>query len=168
MCTANICRSPTAEYLARSRFGEGTAFFRSAGFLSAGNQPPDLLAKALDELGVDVTPHRSYRLDGPSLDGADLVLTMEGEHVQKATLIDRDSYPKILPLREAAEVARVIPGDRLAVEELLEAVNRSRDPSAYLSPRWDVDDPYNRKLKDYRRAVAELDALVGDLIGRLL
>ncbi|MGI9615234.1 MAG: low molecular weight protein arginine phosphatase, partial [Acidimicrobiales bacterium] len=33
VCTANICRSPAAEALARHRYGEQDALFRSAGLL---------------------------------------------------------------------------------------------------------------------------------------
>jgi protein-tyrosine-phosphatase len=167
VCTANICRSPTAEVLARAHYGEQSARFRSAGFLRSGEQSPDLLVRVLAEKGIDVTGHRSYELNRPSLAAADLVLTMESEHVQQATLIDKRSFPKIMPLKEAAEVALSLPTGQLSVESLLEAVNRHRDPTSYLSTQWDVADPYNRKLKHYRQAVAEIENLVHAVIGRL-
>ncbi|MCP3988531.1 MAG: hypothetical protein GY724_05640 [Actinomycetia bacterium] len=168
VCTANICRSPSAEVLARHHFGEDAALFRSAGFLRPDEQPPKLLANALSELGVDVTAHRSFQLNEISLQVSDLVLTMEGEHVQRATILHRESFPKIVPLKEAAEVAAGSGNPRLTVEELLAEVNQRRDPSSYLSSKWDVADPYNRKLKDYRRAVAEIDGLVQTVIGPLV
>lgn len=168
VCTANICRSPSAEALARQRYGEDLALFRSAGFLRAGDQPPTLLATALHELGVDVTQHRSYVLNEASIVAADLVLTMEGEHVQRATLLHRTSFPKIMPLKEAAEVMTRHRSARFEAAELIEQVNQDRDPSAYLSTSWDVQDPYNRKLKDYRRAVTEIAGLVDAVIGRLV
>lgn len=167
VCTANICRSPAAEALARQRFGEREAIFRSAGFLEAGRSCPPQLIQSLEEQGVDARGHRSYELDAASLRAADLVLTMEGEHVQKATLVDREAFPKILPLREAAErLSRRRAGPAVLVEFLAE-VNDHRDPTSYLSGHWDVADPYGRKLKDYRKAVAEISELVDGVIGRL-
>lgn len=167
VCTANICRSPTAEYLARSRFGEDYWRFRSAGFLPSGRAPSDTLIRALGEIDVDVRRHRSYQLDRASLAAADLVLTMEGAHVQQATEIDPDSYPKSLPLREAAAALDDWDGSAATVEELLDEVARERDPATYLGDDWDVDDPFGRSLRVYRRTVAEIGDLVDSVLGRL-
>jgi protein-tyrosine-phosphatase len=167
VCTANICRSPTAEAVARHRFGEQAVMFRSAGFLASGQACPATLLQALDEVGVDASQHRSYRLDEPSLRASDLVLTMEGEHVQRATFLHRDAFPRILPLKEAAQHMARIPDLRVSLEQFIDEVNRSRDPTAYLSTRWDVEDPYRRKLKHYRQAVEEISGLVESVVGRL-
>ncbi|MEM9891681.1 MAG: hypothetical protein AAF962_12515 [Actinomycetota bacterium] len=165
VCTANICRSPTAELLSRYRYGEDRVLVRSAGFLMEGESSPSLLIDALAEHGIDGSHHRSHKVDVASLNAADLVLTMEGDHVQRATLLHREAFPKIMPLTEAAAVIRehgpMVPADLVA------AVNRERDPGSYLSTTWDVDDPYKRKLKDYRRAVVEISGLVDDVVGRL-
>ena len=141
--------------------------FRSAGFLTQDEPCPALLLRALREVGVDASAHRSYRLDPASLEAADIVLTMEGQHVPSATRLHRPAFTKVVPLKEAADVMGFLPG-RLAVSDLLDEVNRSRDPRTYLSKGWDVADPYKRKLRDYRRAVAEIDELVGQVVGRLL
>lgn len=167
VCTANICRSPTAEYLARDRFGEQYWRFRSAGFLPSGRAPSDTLIKALDEVGLDVRLHRSYQLDRASIAAADLLLTMEGSHVRQATEIDAAAYAKTLPLREAAAVLDEWDDTVATVEELLTEVARERDPSSYLRDDWDVDDPYGRSLRVYRRTVAEIGDLVDSALGRL-
>jgi len=166
VCTANICRSPAAETLARSRFGEREAIFRSAGFLDEGRECPPLMIQALQEKGVDATAHRSYQLDEASLEAADLVLTMEGEHVKRATLLQPDAFDKIVALREAADLlsSSRVP---MSLPEFIVSLNRERNPSTYLSARWDVSDPFGRKLKDYRRAVEEISELVQAVIGRL-
>lgn len=168
VCTANICRSPAAEALARHRFGESAALFRSAGFLDDGHPCPRDLVHVLDERGVDVSAHRSYHLDQASLEAADLVLTMEGEHVQRATLLHRPSFAKILPLKEAAARLTGAPPTRLELEEFVESVNSSRDPSSYLSTRWDVADPYRRRLRHYRQAVDEIEGLIDVVCRRLI
>ncbi len=166
VCTANICRSPAAEALARQRFGEQDAIFRSAGLLDGGRGCPDHLIETLRDRGIDISSHRSYQLDPASLNAADLVLTMEGEHVQQATTIDRNCFAKTVPLREAAEVLGAAAGPQ-PVETFIATLRAVRDPSSYLSNQWDVDDPYRRKLKDYRRAVDEIASLVERVIGRL-
>jgi protein-tyrosine-phosphatase len=167
VCTANICRSPAAENLARARFGETTAVFRSAGFLGSGQASPELLQQTLAEQGVDISHHRSYQLDDASLNAADVVLTMEGEHVQRATLLNGGAFAKIMPLKEAADAIETSGWGQYPLAALLDRVSVERDPSSYLSTRWDVDDPYGRKLRDYRSAVAELTELVDVVIGRL-
>lgn len=167
VCTANICRSPSAELLARDRFGEREMVFRSAGFLASGQTCPPELIGVLAERGIDAAGHRSYRLDEASIGAADMLLTMESAHVQKATMLSAEAFPKTVPLKEAAMVAGELGLERLSVEQLLEAVNRDRDPRRYLAPSWDVDDPYGRRTKVYRQAVQEIDQLLQQVIGRL-
>ncbi len=153
--------------MARHTYGEELALVRSAGFLRTGDPSPKLLIQALQEIGVDGSYHRSNEVDPVTLDAADLVLTMEGEHVQRATLLHREAFPKIMPLTEAVEVAQGL-GPVCTVGDLIGAVNDQRDPTLYLTDEWDVADPYNRKLKDYRRAVGEISGLVEELFTRLL
>jgi protein-tyrosine-phosphatase len=168
VCTANICRSPAAEHLARARFGEDRAVFRSAGYLTAGEPCPPPLLRALSELGVDASAHRSYLVDQASLAAADLVLTMEGQHVPRATRIDPVSLAHVLPLKEALAVLTRLPGAQVGLDDFLAALAQVRDPRSYLAKGWDVDDPYRRRLKQYRRAVTEIDQLVTKVIGRLV
>ena len=138
--------------------------FRSAGFLSPNQSCPAPLVQVMEEWGIDVSAHRSYQVDEASLAAADLVLTMEGQHVQKATLLLQSAFPKVMPLKEAAHAMAATGGN---LDALLSRVAVDRDPTSYLSSRWDVDDPYNRKLKDYRRAVNEISGLVDEVVGRL-
>jgi protein-tyrosine phosphatase len=167
VCTANICRSPTAEYLARNRFGEDYWRFRSAGFLPSGRIPSDTLVQALAELDIDAREHRSYQLDRASIAAADLLLTMEGSHVRQATEIESSAYPKTVPLREAAMMLEDWDGSIATIEELRWEIARERDPGSYLGEDWDVDDPYGRSLRVYRRTVAEIGDLVDIVLGRL-
>jgi protein-tyrosine-phosphatase len=167
VCTANICRSPTAELIAREHFGESAMVFRSAGFLHAGESCPSELVSVLGARSINASDHRSYQLDQASLDAAELLLTMEGRHVQKATMISPDSFPKIVPLREAAAVLDRMGGRDTTVEDFIAELNQHRDPRQYLGSQWDVEDPYGRRTKAYRKAVAEIDQLVTSVIGRL-
>ncbi len=163
VCTANICRSPSAELLARANFGEEHNLYRSAGFMYDGQSCPPKLVDALGELGVDASKHRSAVLDQTTLAHADLVLTMEARHLQQAALVEPAALSKIVPLTEAADVVQ--PGDSL--ESFLERLNTDRSPDRYLGTGFDVDDPYGRNRRAYRRAVTEIDVLVRRLLGAL-
>jgi protein-tyrosine-phosphatase len=166
VCTANICRSPTAELYARTGFGERDFAFRSAGFLASNHRCPDELVQVLAERNIDASAHRSYQIDPASLGAADLVLTMESSHVQKATRMVPAAFPKILPLKEAVAVASSLHGKN-TIASLLAAANEDRDPRSYLGSTWDVDDPYGRRIKAYRDAVTEIGELVDQLLSRL-
>lgn len=165
VCTGNICRSPTAELLSRQQFGDELIKFRSAGFIPDGQPCPGDLADVLAERGIDASYHRSYQVDVASLQAADLVLTMEAAHVQKATLVDRNSFPKIFPMREVAELLGA--GLFSGLDAFLADLNQGRDPFRYMETRWDVEDPYGKSRGHYRSAVDEISTLVASVIGPL-
>ena len=165
VCTANICRSPAAETIARSRFGESRFIFRSAGFLEEGRPFEPDMAKAVTKLGIDVSgDHRSSLIDRDLLAASSLILTMEARHVQNIVIEDDAAFDRVLPLREAAEMidARGAHG----VDGLLAAMV-DRDPMRYLDRRWDVEDPYKRARRHYRRSANEIRDLVERVIGAL-
>ena len=141
--------------------------FRSAGFLEVAESCPVELVDVLSGRGIDAGLHRSYRLDTASVEAAELLLTMEGSHVQKATMLAPEGFAKIVPLKEAAAVLEHHPEPAMSIEDLLAELNRNRDPRQYLGTRWDVADPYGRRAKAYRRAVEEIDDLVTTVIGKL-
>ena len=169
VCTANICRSPTAEYLARSRYPAAFWQFRSAGFLETGRSSSGELIQVLDEAGIDVRTHRSFKVNQASTAAADLILTMQGDHVQGITSLDPAAYPKTLPLKEAADLLEGRPHDAPAVpiDQLLEFVGQQRQPASYLDTTWDVADPYGRSIRHYRRAVGEIDELLDAVMTRI-
>lgn len=120
----------------------------------------------LGEHGVDGSAHRSYQLDPASLSAADVVLTMESSHVQKATQMMPEAFAKVLPLKEAVSLVSA-QRSRVTIESLLDAANVNRDPRSYLGTAWDVSDPYKKKIKVYRNAVTEIGSLVDQLLARL-
>ncbi|MEL6985610.1 MAG: hypothetical protein AAFO29_24475 [Actinomycetota bacterium] len=167
VCTANICRSPTAELLARAHFGEERHVYRSAGFLAPDHSVPSELVRVLRDRQIDATAHRSYQLDASSIEAADVLLAMESSHVQKISAIQPDALDKALPLKEAAQAIAAFPPGPVALSDLLGHINQNRDPRSYLGSTWDVADPYGRRIKAYRRAVDEIEQLVAQVVGRL-
>jgi protein-tyrosine phosphatase len=81
VCTGNICRSPMAEYRARSTCDDDTFRFASAGTAAAEGAPASsgaLLAMA--ELGIDIADHRATDVRRLAAD-ADLLFGLSSEHV---------------------------------------------------------------------------------------
>ncbi len=89
LCTGNICRSPTGEYLLRKELGEDYTV-KSAGLGALVDFPADSMAAAVAaKNGIDLSPHRAIQVTMDMLKWADLVLVMEAG--QKSELLNK--YP---------------------------------------------------------------------------
>lgn len=165
VCTANICRSPAAEHLARRHAGATGPSFSSAGLLRGGVPCPPNLVRVLADRGVDVSQHRSRSLAPDIIAEADLIATMEAQHVREVVTMDPSALAKTVPLLELDRVLR----QRTDVDGLL-ALLAGRDPRAYLGTGGtdDVPDPYGRSRRQYRRAVDLIDQVVGRLVANLV
>lgn len=97
LCTANICRSPVAEFFMRhllQRLGATGITVSSSGTLAAPGYPADPIAARLAaERGVDMGPHKSRPLSPEDLSRADEIVVMERRH--RGYL--REHYPLIAP-----------------------------------------------------------------------
>ena len=78
LCVANSARSQMAEGLARARFGDAVNV-QSAGSLPSRVNP--LAIRALAEIGVDITHHRSKAVAEIDPATVDLVITLCAEEV---------------------------------------------------------------------------------------
>ncbi|MCE9664979.1 low molecular weight phosphotyrosine protein phosphatase [Halomonas sp. M5N1S17] len=75
VCIGNICRSPVAEAMLRTRLPERE--FSSAGLGALVGRGADPTARALAETeGFDVSQHQARQLTPAILQGADLILVM--------------------------------------------------------------------------------------------
>lgn len=163
VCTANICRSPAAEYLARHFVTEQEFLFRSAGFLYDGYPITEKMAQAIERFGVsDSHRHSSHIVDYDTLKAAELILTMESRHLRDLTVRDRSVFDKTIPFREAATLL-----DRpMSLDEFLSSI-ASRQASDYFDGRWDIEDPYKRSTRKYRATSDEIKDLVTDFFTNL-
>ena len=85
VCTANMCRSPMAEYLLREELPKESAWtVRSAGTDAADGMPAtDQAVSAMEEIGVDMGRHRSRRLTRETADEADVIVVMTAAHAER-------------------------------------------------------------------------------------
>ena len=105
ICTGNVCRSPMAEALFR-RVVQGRGEFRvlSAGIGAMNGQPPTPhSARAMQELGVDISAQRSRMLTAELVRSADLILGMTHGHTDTVTMLYPAASEKTFLLREFDE-----------------------------------------------------------------
>lgn len=91
VCTGNICRSPMAEYLARSVTDDDTFRFASAGTAAAEGSPASSGALlAMGEIGIDIADHRATDVRRLAAH-ADLLFGLSSEHVS----VMRRTWPEL-------------------------------------------------------------------------
>jgi len=138
VCTGNICRSPLAEYLLRSRLKTDSSWnIGSAGLSAAEGLPASLVAvKVAAKIGVDLGPHHSRLLTDELIDGATIILAMTNAHIW--------------------EIKTRFPGARDRVH-LLGAFNRR-------NPNRDILDPIGGNAEIYQKTMGEISDCLGGLI----
>jgi protein-tyrosine-phosphatase len=102
ICSGNICRSPMAEAIGRQLLFEGgipTGWVESAGTLGIEGQPASEFAiKAVGELGLDLSGHRSQGVSARHLDEADYLVAMAPEHAREVWMQRPATEPRIVRL----------------------------------------------------------------------
>ncbi|WP_420628335.1 low molecular weight protein arginine phosphatase [Candidatus Leptofilum sp.] len=134
VCTANICRSPVAEALLRTKLSaigvDGWTVSSAGTWAIEGNTAAPHSIALMSEQGINIQPHRSQPVTEQVMQQADLALCMETGHVR--TL--KRAYPahahKIYTLRQMVQ------------------------------KRGCVKDPYGGSRRQYERMVAEVDDLL--------
>lgn len=169
VCNANLCRSPAAAALLRARLRTRgvTATVASAGLLPGDATPGDGLVEAMRERGIDLSGHRSRRLDADTVRAADLVVIMEHHHLGDVLLLDRGAWERTFTLkdlvRRAKEAGPRRPGEPL--DRWLGRVGRGRTRLDAVGA-WgdDIVDPAGGSPAQVLETVDEIGALVGRLV----
>jgi len=105
VCTGNICRSPMAEGLFRHAVRGRTDYkVVSAGVGAVDGQlASDHAVHALQEIGIDISRHRSRHLTAELVQQADYIFGMTHSHVDAITLLYPQAAEKTFLLREFDE-----------------------------------------------------------------
>jgi protein-tyrosine-phosphatase len=138
----------------------------SAGIYEGGAPATGHGIAAMAERGLDLSNHRSRRMDETMVQGADLVIGMTREHVREAAVLDRDALAKTFTLKELVTLAEAA-GPRDPAEPLpsyLSRVAATRVPSSLLglghNDELDVEDPVGRGRHNYEVTADLLDHLL--------
>ena len=161
VCTANICRSPAMELIARDLAGDADVVFASIGTHARNGHRMNSEMSDLLPAGM-ADEFRSRALTAATLERADLVLTAESVHRQHIL----DDFPqlhrKVFTLGQfEATIADIAD---LSGRELVAAAGQRRTPSA---PAHDVADPYRRGKAAAQEATGTIRAMLSVIVPRL-
>jgi protein-tyrosine phosphatase len=173
VCTGNTCRSPMAEAILRNELAKLglDARVHSAGTLAWKGGASGGAQAAMAERAIDLSAHRSRRLEPAMVQGADLVLGMTRTHVWTSMThaphaADRIFLPGELARLGEAEGARR--ADEPLVDWAARVARRRPDPRVPGHPQDEVPDPAGEPVEVYRATAARLAgelARVARLIG---
>jgi len=104
VCVGNICRSPMAEALLKTRAPAGV-HIHSAGIGALVGKPADAHAlRLMQEQGTDISAHRARQLTPAMAGTADLILVMEAGHQRSIYAISPASRGKVHMLGKWADM----------------------------------------------------------------
>lgn len=182
VCTGNICRSPLAELLLRTRLADVPVYVHSVG--THGFDAVEMTAEAQSlavEFGVRSTwaqEHRSRYLTERHLVTPDLVLAMSRDHRRRIVELAPTRLRSTFTIREFARLAADASDTEIAqaadaagsdtsarVRAATAAVAGHRGLIPPVSPETDnVIDPFRRPWSTYRRFAAELTPAVDQVV----
>jgi protein-tyrosine-phosphatase/predicted ATP-grasp superfamily ATP-dependent carboligase len=138
VCKGNICRSPFAEFYARSILPPGIEVDSSGYLPPAGRRPPPEAVRAAGESGIDISGHRSSIIDDGIIASRDIVLVFDDAGFK--------------------EISRRFPEARSRIFGIGQLV----DP-----PRREIRDPFGKDLGEFRRTYGAIRQAV-DALTRML
>jgi protein-tyrosine-phosphatase len=161
VCTANICRSPAMELIARDLAGDADVVFSSSGTYARDGQQMNPEMSALLPAGA-ADGFRSRQLTAEVLEGTDLVLTAESVHRRHIL----DDFPqlhrRVFTLGQFEATVADLPG--LSGHDLVTAAGQRRVAP---TPQHDVADPYRRGKAAAVRATGTITAMLSVVVPRL-
>ncbi len=155
VCTANQCRSPMAEALLRQRLGAGSAIsVTSAGFLEDGYPCPTEVLEVMDQVGLDLSGHRSRQLDAATVSESSLIVTMGRQHLIDLVVRYPDAWQRAFTVSELLDRAGAA-GGRTPDETLEDwatrlSWGRQRSDLLKLRSGADVADPMGKSIREFR------------------
>jgi protein-tyrosine phosphatase len=180
VCTANICRSPMAQYALlaglQRRWGPAADAVEvsSAGTHALDGAPiAEHAAALLTGRGIDVEGFRSRRLHTDLVEAADLVLAVTRAHRALVVEIRPGAAAYAFGLREFAWLLEEVPPEAVTGADLpariasLTALARGQRGARLSDRDLDLADPYGRRKGAYRRTLALIDDAVTVILSRL-
>ncbi|KAF2419632.1 low molecular weight phosphatase family protein [Microbacterium sp. B35-30] len=183
VCTGNICRSPLAETLLRTRLAPYHPLVHSAGTMGLESAPmtPEAVRLALG-LGIAqdlAANHRSRYLTDAELRSPDLILAMSREHRRRIVEIAPGRLRSAFTVREFARLAADTSDEQIAAASATGGVDgraRARAAVAAVAAQRgmsappadpgddDVIDPYRRSWETYQLSASQLVPAVDQVV----
>lgn len=181
VCTANQCRSPVGAALltelATRQLGNGAWTVTSAGTDAQLGMPvAEQAGRIARRWGQDLSGHRARQLDRDMIAAADLIVTMEPQHLDRVIQLVPNAMRRSYAWLELARLAdhADMPADPAGsaqerIQHATRALHRAR-PLA-MPPGQDGDivaDPMGRRRKNFQRMAATLVAAAEDFLPLLM
>jgi protein-tyrosine-phosphatase len=169
VCTGNQCRSPMAEALLRSKFAERSSLFevQSAGFISEGTAPPPEVLEVMRAVGIELTGHRSQKVNAKLIESAELVIGMARQHLIDLALIASRDWDRCFTfvdlLRRAETVGPRAYGESVSGWGKRAHAGRERAQILAASLEDDIPDPMGGRLREFRSTLEMLSELTSRL-----
>ena len=169
VCTGNICRSPTAEALARrelARYPGAPIQLSSAGSHALeGNPAASRSMLAAATRGANLERHFARELTRRRVRAADLVLCMAAEHRPFVLSYDRGAAGRTFLLATFARAASQWGWLASSPAELVALAAEHRQPE---QEGDDIDDPLGHPAEAYAACAERLDGLVVPVVAALV
>jgi protein-tyrosine-phosphatase len=162
VCSHNRTRSVMMAALFESMLTErpGRVIVRSSGFGPEGIPAIDDAVAAMKRRGLDVTKHRSGSTTLALVNGADVIITAERDHVVKIAALAPSAFARTMTLPELLARAGDVPvaSDGAGVRAWAESLTRGRTAGAYLrEPVAEVADPTGSMPRAFEAAVVVIE-----------
>ncbi len=150
VCTGNTCRSPMAEAIMDDLVDEHPRLSHikvdSAGTMVFEGMPmAEETADTLEAMGIKPHRHKAKQLTHEIAEDADLILTMEAQHIDELAAICPEAEDKAHTLRGFALGVDGFPGDN----------------------EFDIEDPFRQGIDVYREVAEEITTSLKRVISRL-
>jgi protein-tyrosine phosphatase len=165
VCTAGRCRSPIAAALLQFHAdgAHPTIRAQSAGLMVSGEPMPNEGVSLMAARGIDLRQHTSLQVTEGLIEQADLVLGMARRHVRELVAIAPDHWSKAFIFKDFVQRSEKAGsrGRHQRLADWLESVGAGRDRRELLAdrPDDDVPDPMGKRIKVWRRTIADIDHL---------
>ncbi len=151
-----------AEAMLRAAFNEDSPMaVRSAGLAAAGIAPPRRVVAEMRKRGLDVSEHRSRRVDALDIEQAAIVIGAARNHAWEAVAMVPAAMPHTFTYRELVRLGDLA-GWRRPGESLDAWVARMHEARHFSSPAHvadDIVDPMGRSRRIYARVATDLAEL---------
>ena len=165
VCTGNRCRSPYAAHYLGKLLADLPVTLTSVGTSGAPDQPvPDELLRLAARRDLDLGDHRS-RLISPEIKEADLVLGFERAHLAIAVVESGAAAEKTFTFAEFARLLPEVIGSATGsswpdlFRDAVAQTHAARKNDMSFLPGEDVEDPFGKGEREYRRMAKHVDRL---------
>ena len=153
------------------RVGDGAVQIRSSGFGPVDLPAIDDAVDAMRRRGLDVSGHRSSTTTVSLVDGADLILTAERDHVVKIAALSPDAFRRALTLPEFLAAAAGDGGPNAAADlrSWVQSLTEERTAGAYLRAAVpEVADPTGSLHRAFEAAVVAIEQQCREVTAHLV